>query len=850
MFGFSSLPIDFDVQTKRMGGSNKILIVSYDGKDQDVDLKRFEQAGMSRVRIGRAADNELRIQSSVVADYQATLVREGADYYLYDGQDRQQAGRYQPSDNGLIYNGQPIKDRKKLANGDIIKIRRGFYTVNLAYYDLASRDTVPTVALDKQMTIGRNSLADLRLNYLDVSNYHARISPTKKGHTLEDLDSTNGTYLDGRRLKSGQKVTLKSGQQIKIAQLEFVYTGQHLQPVGTIATSGSQHGYRLDGIGLKKQVPADKNVTTPQKQSQWVDQGKKAILDDISLMIQPKEFVALVGGSGAGKSTLLDALNASRPVDDGFGRVLVNGEDLYANFDKYRREIGYVPQKDIIHENLKVEQVLWYAALLRGIPHSKISDSIKNVLDKVSMTDHRRTLVKSLSGGQKKRVSIAVELIAEPHILFLDEPTSGLDPGLDKAMMELLRKEIATNEGNTVVLVTHATENITRCHLVAFLAKGGRLAFYGKPAEALQHFKVKTFSDIYELVDNEPDKWVQTFRQSAHYQQNVQKRLAEPQPPASLKMLPPPAASGCGAIFAPVIALWEQTWRRLEPLRQMVILSMRYGATMLADKARVVGLALGAPLMAAMVLAFTIELNIFAEGDPEQIHDIHVALFTLSCIACFFGLFSSIQEISKERHIYDREQLANLNIVSYVCSKVFLLSLISLVQAFIVIYGLGLWAGFPDEGASFLPPSLELVITIFLTLLAAVNLGLMISAAVKYDQDRTLNILAILVIIQIVFSGAQFELSGIWQILTGLTLTRWSIEAMGATLHLNEMVETIQRFQPNYHLPLTYGGGWQLLKNWVILLLYAGLFFSGTIWILQRQDITRALRQRYRKLKK
>jgi len=447
-------------------------------------------------------------------------------------------------------------------------------------------------------------------------------------------------------------------------------------------------------------------------------------------------------------------------------------------------------------------------------------------------------LVKDLSGGQKKRVSIAVELIADPNIIFLDEPTSGLDPGLDKALMETLRD--ISKEGKTIILVTHATENIETCHLVAFLAKGGKLVFYGPPQEARKFFEVKTFSEIYQKVELEPDKWINKFKGSPYEIKYIKQRQIQANNISSN-----PSNGGCGWLLKSLI---EGAWNKIEPIRQTFILTQRNWAIMWADRIRFAGLALLFPLLTALILAFPIEYGLFSSDklhslNPQDVFptmiNINQTLFMMACIGTFFGLFGSIQEISKERAIYDREKLANLNVFSYVASKLIILAMLALIQSLLLVYVLGLWAKFPTAGITeirFLSAKLEIMATLFLTLLASSSLGLFVSAWVKDKQDRVMGILAVLVIVQIVFSGILFKLDGWWKVLTWFTLTRWSTEAMGSVVELGKLSVASQLF-------LTYGDKTHLFQNWLVLLAYTLFFVMGTILVLQNQDITRSFKK-------
>ena len=258
----------------------------------------------------------------------------------------------------------------------------------------------------------------------------------------------------------------------------------------------------------------------------------RRLLDDISLVIEPGEFVVIFGTSGSGKSTLLDTLNGRRPATG--GQVLYNGTDLYASFDAFRASIGYVPQQDIVHRKISVRHALEYTAHLRLPPDTseeEINAYIGKVLDKVELAEKAELPIDTpapLSGGQLKRVSLAVELVANPNILFLDEVTSGLDAGTDKRMMRLFANLAADQK--TVICVTHTLENIDVCHQVVLLHKG-KLVYFGPPKEAAGHFGVQRLSDVYELLESSPaNLWEENYRQSVFYQTYILDRLSSHDP--------------------------------------------------------------------------------------------------------------------------------------------------------------------------------------------------------------------------------------------------------------------------------------------------------------------------------
>jgi ABC-type multidrug transport system ATPase subunit len=252
----------------------------------------------------------------------------------------------------------------------------------------------------------------------------------------------------------------------------------------------------------------------------------KAILSDVSLSVHPGECVGLLGPSGAGKSTLLNALNGFRPADQ--GRVLLNGTNLYKHAERFRRMLGYVPQDDIVHTSLSVRSALQYAALLRlppDTPKQTIQHRVAEVLKTLELDAHAKSRIKKLSGGQRKRVSLGIELLTSPPLLFLDEPTSGLDPGLEERMMTLFHT--LARQGRTVILTTHIMESLHLLDLVAVLNKGW-LMFYGPPQLALQAFQVQEFSDIYDVLAKfQPAALAQQYAQSPIYRKYVTARLSK-----------------------------------------------------------------------------------------------------------------------------------------------------------------------------------------------------------------------------------------------------------------------------------------------------------------------------------
>ena len=456
--------------------------------------------------IGRDPDNTIVVSEAIISGKHAQVVRDGNALFFVHPHPLRDKTR-----NGFWYNGQRIRGeqsfRQQMVHGDIFRVGGEYGTlVTFTYDDGSGKSTEMLTALppiqlkNEQITIGRVPDNSVVLNHPQVSAHHALITKVDGGYRILDMRSTNRVYVNGQITASQM---LRTGDEIRIGPYRFTYTGTELRQYDE-----STH-IRIDARNLKK-----------------VGNNSIILLNDISLVIPPRKFVALVGGSGAGKSTLMDALNGLRPAQG--GTVFYNGVDYYRNLAAFNTQLGYVPQDDIVHRELTVERALYYAARLR-LPSDFTPEQIKwridEVLEDVEMTDRRALLVNKLSGGQRKRVSIALELLANPSIFFLDEPTSGLDPGLDRKMMSLLRR--LADRGRTIVLVTHATNNINACDYVCFLAQGGRMAYFGPPDKAKEFFEKPDFAEIYSVLEptrEQPDIPAQAearFLASPDYQRYV-----------------------------------------------------------------------------------------------------------------------------------------------------------------------------------------------------------------------------------------------------------------------------------------------------------------------------------------
>lgn len=799
-----------------------LVVRQPDGRARTIVLTR------EPLTIGRHPTNDVVVDLPTASAEHAVIEHIDGQYRLTDRGSR----------NGTFVNGQRITIAM-LTDGDIIRIgdARGnsvSLTFNAGHAPQATQVESFDLAAHDTLTIGRDPACDLTLDSPLVSRQHARLERRGPTHTLIDLSSTNGTFVNSQRID--QRV-LSAGDIVQIGPYRLTYQPGAISQVMSLRQRG-----RLDALHLTRRV-----------------NGDHLILSDISLSIAPREFVAIVGGSGTGKTTLLNALSGFQPAE---GRVFLNGDDFYAHFDLYRGLIGYVPQDDIIHRELPVGQALRYAAQLR-LPRDtspgEIETRIERVLNEVEMDELAGQIIGQLSGGQRKRVSIGVELLAEPGVFFLDEATSGLDPGLEKKLMYTLRR--LADGGRTVVLVTHATANIRQCDHVAFMGAGGRLVFFGPPAAALDFFHVEEFADIYGEIDADPALWEKRFRESTYYEQHVLSRMKSaaalaPDRPSTPAGSPSTTGAPTGARLAP----------RANPLWQLSILTQRYFELVARDKVLLTILLAVTPAIglllaliaqpsalvgdsAARIAQIVSEANVYAIAGQAQ-----VLLLMMALAAILVGVFAAAFELVRERPIFRRERMVNLRLSAYLTSKFVVLAGFAALQVMALIVVVALRVQFPFQGA-LLPGPLEVYVTLLLASIAGITLGLLISALVS-NQNSVIYLVLLAVFGQIMFSGVLFDVA---RPLSALTLTRWTVEALGGAIDLpalNELgqievrrtVDTVDpatgekvqreavyrdKLTSEFNVDYAHDPA-HVLSRWAILIGFAVIFAAGTAWAQAR----------------
>jgi ABC-type multidrug transport system ATPase subunit len=546
-----------------------------------------------------------------------------------------------------------------------------------------------------RLRIGRAPDNEIVLDAPSVSRYHAELvyQNGTSQPIVTDLGSTNGTFINGEILRA----------PYPLLPTDWVTIGGYL--------------LRVEGREVKKQDLSASRIAAFNVSKSY---GDKTVLQDVSIALYPREFVGLMGASGCGKSTLMDALNGMRPASS--GQVFINDLDLYTNFDLLRRSIGYVPQRDILHEALPVERTLYYAAKMRlpsGTSAAQIDEAVNDVIRTVGLEEQRHNAFRQLSGGQQKRLSLGIELITKPNFLFLDEPTSPLDPETTENMMLLFRK--LADEGRIVVMVTHKFEKFNSMHNIVLLTKGGRLAFFGAPQEALQYFNCQEPSEIYRrLHERTPEEINRAFLQSPNFQRNVAARFSEIQQGGMNFSQTTDDNTGAERKFG-IGQWWTLTRRYLE----IKMKDFRNTLILLAQ----------APIV-AFILAF------ITDETPNDARTIFIA----AIIAIWLGANNAIREIVSETEVYARERLVNLKIPSYVFSKFTILSGIGLIQCFLFVLILTAFGRF--EAVDFFMTTAIL----YLSLLAGLAMGLFFSALVS-STEKAMSILPLILIPQLLLSG-------------------------------------------------------------------------------------------------
>ncbi|MFJ9617559.1 FHA domain-containing protein [Streptomyces noursei] len=595
--------------------------------------------------------------------------------------------------------------------------------------------------------IGRADDNDLVVDDLAVSRHHAELRAGPDGYRIADLGSHNGTYLNGRPV---DVAPVRPDDIIGIGHSAFVLVGDQLQ----------------------QYVDTGEVSLDVQRLTVRVGRGgeRRTLLDGVSFPVGEKSLLAVIGPSGAGKSTLLNALTGLRPADE--GTVLYDGRDLYRDYAELRQRIGLVPQDDILHTQLTVRRALGYAAELRfpeDITPAERAARVEEVIRQLGLVERAGLPIHKLSGGQRKRVSVALELLTKPSLLFLDEPTSGLDPGMDRSVMHMLRG--LADDGRTVIVVTHSVLSLDVCDRLLVLAPGGTIAYYGPPEEALPYFGFGQWPEAFEAFENDRGRdWAGEFRASPLYRRYIAGETR--QPPV------PPAPRAPQAPGEPVAAPRTQRWGT-----QLWTLMRRYAAALSSDRTF---------LIIMVALPFVMGAMAHGLSGGKLTTDSATNVLLILCVgAVLTGAANAVRELVKERVIYQRERAVGLSRSAYLMSKVLVLGAVTVVQAAVltVVALFGVQLNAPGGKGVLLPPLLEITLAVALLAFTAMMLGLLVSALVR-KEEVTMPLLVLLAIVQVVFCGALHSLRGtpVLEQLAWLVPSRWALGAMAGTIDLHRIL--------------------------------------------------------------
>jgi ABC-type multidrug transport system ATPase subunit len=591
------------------------------------------------------------------------------------------------------------------------------------------------------LKIGRANDNDIVVADVLASRHHATLIPTPGGIEIRDNKSINGTFVNGHRVDVAM---LDEGDVVTIGNVDLIYTdGSLVRREETAADTGT------GGLDVR-------SVT-------WTIEGNKTLLENISFTARPGTLTAVIGPSGAGKSTLAKQVAGyTHPTS---GTITFEGHNIHADYASLRSRIGMVPQDDVVHGQLTVNQALMYAAELRLPPDTTKEDRqqvVEQVLAELEMTQHTETRVDKLSGGQRKRASVALELLTGPSLLILDEPTSGLDPALDRQVMTMLRQ--LADAGRVVLVVTHSLTYLDVCDQVLLLAPGGKTAFCGPPAQIGPAMGTTNWADIFSTVAGDPqganDRYV---------------ALSGPQPE------PPPMEEPSD--------LGEPVHTSLR--RQFSTIVRRQARLIVSDRGYFAFLALLPFIMGVLSLAVPGDVG-FGKPDPMggSPNEPGQILVFLNVGAIFMGTALTIRDLIGERAIFRREQAVGLSTTAYLLAKVCVYTLFAVLQSAIMV-AIVVWGkGGPTQGAVALGnPSLELFVTIAATCVASANLGLLLSSLAK-SNEQIMPLLVVAIMSQLVFSGGMVPVTNriVLDQMSWFTPARWGFAASASTVDLVNQV--------------------------------------------------------------
>jgi ABC-type multidrug transport system ATPase subunit/pSer/pThr/pTyr-binding forkhead associated (FHA) protein len=705
-------------------------------------------AGSRILRVGRAPDNDVVLDHPSVSGHHARVVVQGDRAVLED----------LGSSNGTFVGQRDQRVQKApLKSDDVVYLGSLRVPASRLLGAEEAADAAPAVSLrGSSMIFGRHPDCDQVLNYPMISGRHARLSRQGRDLVIEDLGSSNGTFVNGNRIRAPE--VIRPGDAIGLGSYTF-----------TLADGGELKGrdYR--------------NNSALEARGLGVAAGGRMLISDVSLTIYPGEFVGLMGPSGAGKTTLMNALNGYVPPTKGI--VLLNGQDLYRHYDQFRSVLGYVPQDDVMHRDLTVGQALYYSARLRlpsDYTAADIRQRIDTVLEQLGLTGTEDVLIgsaerKGISGGQRRRVNLAMELLTDPLVLFLDEPTSGLSSEDAMTVMKVLRS--LADSGKTILLTIHQPSlEVYRLmdHLVLMgkdqgSSDPGRLVYFG-PAypNAVHHFNPDGIPNARPGIDPSPDEvlrgmsrkpageWAQRYRASAYYEEFVRQRSGGVDD----------SEGGEAVTHTRGISAFFQWW----------LLVCRLVTIKLRDRTSTAILLVQAPIVAllvAMVFGKQVTEKVTSSSWPDVSVALGKTVFLMALAALWFGASNAVREIVGEWAVYHRERMLNLRIGPYVASKFAVLGALCVIQCVTLLLIVGPMCKLEANW-------LLLFGMLMLSALVGTTIGLILSALAR-TSEVAIALLPIVLLPMVILGGALqpiHQMSTATRWVSMAVPTRWAYEGI------------------------------------------------------------------------
>jgi ABC transport system ATP-binding/permease protein len=674
-----------------------------------------------------------------------------------------------------------------------------------------------TDAGQETKTIGRTADNDIQISHPQVSSRHALLHQADGGLFIEDKGSANGTFVRGQRIPANQRVAVKAGEKVFIGPMPLRIQSEARELAVVIDDAASWEGrplYEIEAWDLVLEVP-DRDRSGQMK----------VLLDHVSFKALPGDFIALMGPSGSGKTTLMLTLNGYlRPTA---GQVRINGEDLHSIYDALRGSIGYVPQDDIVHPELTVWEAVRYSAKFRLPPdysEEEIERRVLTTLQQLGLENVKDLQIgkpekKVLSGGQRKRVNIAMELVTDPVIMFLDEPTSGLAADDTTALVTLLA-DLAKQTGKTIITTIHqpAKDEFEKFNLALIMGLGGVPIFFGPThPDAYRFFgswlerqgrpnTVDNPRDMFDMLLRREQPLLESMRSQNPNVTRQEARAAaarqwhdeffNDQNPTFRSMFTGKRQVGAGTESAAVPV------RRPNTEGQFSQLLSRYFKIKCRDVGGMAIMLLQAPIIGALLaLVFggqketipfwclgAIQELATRSGEVENAssgllkgmqatQDNTVAIFFVAVTAVWFGTSNAAREIVSERAIYVRERMVNLGLFNYVVSKFLLLSLITIVQCTVLLgilfFGLGFNGGLPAFGTG--------LVTLIATGMNSVAIGLLLSTVVV-SSEAAMALTPIALIPQVVLGGLMVPMTTnhLLEVPMLIMPARWGFQGLAA----------------------------------------------------------------------